>query len=123
MQMRNIKRKVIAAALSVFILGFVAGALTLNLYRTHYRPICREERPPGLQDRIQTLSLTADQKAQVEEIFNDTRAQLRDIRKESKPRVDEVRKQARTRLQAVLTPEQWKQLEGMEKDRRDDDRR
>jgi Spy/CpxP family protein refolding chaperone len=32
--------------------------------------------------------------------------------------VVEIRKQARTRLQAVLTPEQWKQLEELEKNDR-----
>jgi Spy/CpxP family protein refolding chaperone len=112
------KWNILAAALAIFALGFLAGALSLNLYR-HRRP---DFGRGDFRGRIEKLNLTPDQKTQVEDIFNDTRGQLRDVRKESWPKVIEIRKQARTRLQAVLTPEQWKQLEEMEKnDRRSEE--
>jgi Spy/CpxP family protein refolding chaperone len=108
------KWNILAAALAVFILGFLAGALSMNLYR-HRRGDFRGD---DFRGRIEKLNLTPDQKTQVEGIYNDTRGQLREVKKESWPKVAEIRKQARTRLQAVLTPEQWKQLEEMEKNDR-----
>jgi Spy/CpxP family protein refolding chaperone len=116
MQMPSIRNKwqVIAAALGVFILGFLAGGFSMNLYRNRQAPR-KDDHSPQIKHIIDSLNLGADQKTQVEAIINDTRGQLRDLRKESQPRVDEIRQKARARLQTVLTPEQWKQLEDREK--------
>ncbi|MDX6711412.1 MAG: hypothetical protein QOH96_2428 [Blastocatellia bacterium] len=114
--MPSIKNKwqIIAAALGVFILGFLAGGFSMNLYRNRQvRP--KEDHSPQIKRIIDSLNLSADQKTQVEAIVNDTKSQLRDLRKESQPRVDEIRQKGRARLQTVLTPEQWKQLEDREK--------
>jgi Spy/CpxP family protein refolding chaperone len=116
MQMPSIRNKwqVIAAALGVFILGFLAGGFSMNLYRNRHLPP-KDDHSPQIKRIIDSLNLSADQKTQVEVIYNDTRSQLRDLRKESQPRVDEIRQKGRARLQTVLTPEQWKQLEDREK--------
>jgi Spy/CpxP family protein refolding chaperone len=114
--MPSIKNKwqIIAAALGVFILGFLAGGFSMNLYRNRQAPR-KDDHSPQIKRIIDSLNLTADQKTQVEAIVNDTKSQLRDLRKESQPRVDEIRQKGRARLQTVLTPEQWKQLEDREK--------
>jgi len=114
--MPSIKNKwqIIAAALGVFILGFLAGGFSMNLYRN--RQVARkDDHSPQIKRIIDSLNLNADQKTQVDAIVNDTKGQLRDLRKESQPRVDEIRQKGRARLQTVLTPEQWKQLEEREK--------
>ena len=97
-----------AAALIIFVLGFAAGILAMNVYRTWARGDERRDRFEQMADRLQ---LTGDQKTKVQEIFNDTREQLRALRRESEPKVDEIRRQADGRLQTVLTPEQWQKFQ------------
>jgi Spy/CpxP family protein refolding chaperone len=106
--------QVIAASIAVFVLGVLAGAFSLHLYGSRQRG-AGEQRGPQIKRIIDNLNLNADQKAQVEVIFNDTRNRLRDIKRESQPKYDEVRRNGRAQLQKVLTPEQWKQLEDQEK--------
>lgn len=111
--MDNIARnrwQVRVAAAIIFVLGFTAGILALNVYRGLARERGPRDRFEQLSDR---LNLNADQKAKVQQIFGDTREQLRALRKESEPRMNEIRRQADERLQQVLTPEQWQQFQGM----------
>ena len=97
------------AALIIFVLGFAAGILALNVYR--YVAIAeRRDRFDQMADRLQ---LNDDQRTKVQQIFSDTREQLRALRKESEPKVDEIRRQADGRLQTVLTPEQWQKFQTM----------
>jgi Spy/CpxP family protein refolding chaperone len=102
-----------AAAAVIFLLGFAAGALALNAYRSWRRADAR----PAQQDRFRQLSerlqLSAEQQAQVRKIFDDTRAQLDALRRESEPRVQEIRGQADGRLRQTLTPEQWQRFQQM----------
>ena len=101
------------AAVIIFVLGFTAGILALNVYRglTRGGP---GNRIDELADRLQ---LTADQKTKVQEIFSDTREQLRAARQEMEPRMAEIRRQADGRLQAVLTPEQWQKFQRLRDER------
>ena len=105
------------AAAIIFVLGFAAGILALNVYRGWARNM------GGPRDRFeqmsQRLNLNEDQKNKVQQIFADTREQLTALRKESEPRVDQIRVQADERLKQVLTPEQWQQFQKM----RDEGRR
>lgn len=103
--------------LVVFLLGFVAGALALNLYGRWAR-----HGPARGDDRFEQLSkqlqLKDDQKPKVKQIFDDSRERLRALRKESEPRVNEIRQQTDTRLKEVLTTEQWQRFEQMRNDMR-----
>ena len=100
------------AALIIFVLGFTAGILALNVYR-RVRPF-GGNRMDELSERLQ---LTADQKTKVQEIFSDTREQIRAARQEMEPRMAEIRRQADGRLQTVLTPEQWQQFQKLRDER------
>ena len=97
------------AAAFIFILGFAAGILALNVYRGWARNM------GGPRDRFeqmsQRLNLNEDQKTKVQQIFADTREQLSALRKESEPRVEQIRTQADERMRQVLTPEQWQQFQ------------
>ncbi|HEX8089398.1 MAG TPA: hypothetical protein VF762_11125 [Blastocatellia bacterium] len=101
------------AVLVIFAIGFSAGALSMNFYRS------RHATPPpttttGRLDRvINRLSLTAEQESQVRTIFDDARSQLTEIRKGSEPKFREVRLRTDERLQSVLSPEQWSQFQQM----------
>ena len=92
----------------IFVLGFTAGILALNVYRGLHAIADPRDRFEQMAERLQ---LNADQKTKVQEIFGDTREQLRAVRKESEPKMDEIRRQADGRLQTVLTPEQWQQFQ------------
>jgi len=102
------------AAVIIFVLGFTAGILALNVYR-RARPLGSGNRMDELSER---LKLTADQKTKVQEIFSDTREQIRSVRQEMEPRMNEIRQQADGRLQTVLTPEQWQQFQKLRDERR-----
>lgn len=112
------KWQVRVAAAIIFVLGFTAGILALNVYRGLAR-----NGGPGRFDELSTrLQLTPEQKTKVQEIFGDTREQLRALRRESEPKVEEIRRQADGRLQTVLTPEQWQQFQKL-RDERQSNRR
>lgn len=104
------KWQVRAAAIVIFLLGFVAGSLALQAYRAWARGRSPEDRFEQLANRLQ---LTADQRTKVQQIFGDTRQQLQALRKESEPRVNDIRQQTDQRLQKVLTPEQWQRFQQM----------
>ena len=100
------------AAMIIFVLGFTAGILAVNVYRRWDRGSNNR-----MDELAQRLQLSAEQKAKVQEIFSDTREQLRAARREMEPKMAEIRSQADGRLQAVLTPEQWQQFQRMRDER------
>ena len=102
------------AATIIFVLGFTAGILALNVYRGWARG-----GGPGnrIDELSQRLNLSAEQKTKVQEIFGDTREQLRAVRHETEPRMAEIRRQADGRLQTILTPEQWQQFQKIRDER------
>jgi len=106
------------AAVVIFVLGFAAGALALDVYHNSGRG----ERHGGMLDQ---LSLTDDQRTQVKAIFADARAQMSEVRKECGPKFREVRERTDARLREVLTPDQWErfqQLTSEERERHGHDR-
>lgn len=117
------KWQVRGAAIVIFLLGFTAGALSLNAYKRWVRPGPPPTREKMFDKMANDLKLNADQKSQVQKIFGETREQLQGLRKESEPRVGEIRKQADERLQKVLTPEQWAQFQQVRNEMRSRGRR
>ena len=101
------------AALIIFVLGFTAGILALNVYRG----LARGGQGNRIDELAERLQLSAEQKTKVQEIFSDTREQLRAVRQETEPRMDEIRRQADGRLQTVLTTEQWQQFQKVRDER------
>lgn len=105
------KWQVRLAAIVIFLLGFAAGALTLNAYKRWSRSGVEASRQDRFERMLDTLQLNADQKTRIHQILDDTREQLQALKKESEPRVNEIRQQTDERLQKVLTPDQWKQFQ------------
>jgi Spy/CpxP family protein refolding chaperone len=98
------------AASVIFVLGFAAGILALNVYRGWARNTGPSDRFEQLSER---LKLNADQKTKMQQILSDSREQLRAVRKESEPKMNEIRREADGRLQTVLTAEQWQQFQAI----------
>ena len=104
------------AVLLIFIIGFVAGALTMNVYRGRHQAAAPEERRGRFERVMEQLNLTTEQREQVKAIFDDARAQLSEMRNESRPRLRAMREQTHERLRNVLTPAQWEQFQKLTAD-------
>jgi hypothetical protein len=117
----------------VFLIGFAAGGLSMNLYQRASGPETygdRERRTP--QDHImrrlkENLNLNTDQQQQVSTIIDETFARYAEIRREMdplmkqfEPRFNAVRQESRDRMRTVLTSDQLPKFEEMvrEQDRR-----
>jgi Spy/CpxP family protein refolding chaperone len=125
MTMKNIiknKWQLRLAAIIIFLLGAAAGALAPLAYRAWF-DTPRMPRHVRFEQMLDRLELSAEQRAQVRQVFDDTRGRLDALRRESEPRVDEIRRQADERLQEVLTPEQWKNFQRMTEEGRRSGRR
>ncbi|MGI9035668.1 MAG: hypothetical protein ACR2GD_06480 [Pyrinomonadaceae bacterium] len=99
------------ATLSIFLLGFLAGAFALNAYYLWFggwKPASRQER---FQDAFNNLGLDENQKTEVQKVFGDTREKMNKLRQESEPRFQEIRAQSDEQLQKILTPEQWQKFQ------------
>lgn len=111
-----------AAAAALFLLGCLAGALSVNIYRAYFLRFPRETRGERFEQILDGLNLTAEQRAQVKRIITDSRSQIMEIRRQSEPRYKEIRQQTDEKLQAVLTSQQWQQWQLMTRDIRERNR-
>jgi Spy/CpxP family protein refolding chaperone len=109
------KWKVRVAAAVIFVLGFAAGILTINVYRA-WAQRNAPTREGKFEQMAKELQLSPEQKTKVKQIFDDTREQLRGLRKESEPKVAEIRKQADERIQQTLSAEQWQKFQQLRKE-------
>lgn len=107
------KWQVRIAVVVIFLLGFAAGILALNVYRGWVRAAGAGRGEDRFEQMSARLQLNAEQKTKVQQVLGDTREQLRALRKESEPRVSEIRKQTDQRLQQILTPDQWQRFQQM----------
>jgi hypothetical protein len=108
------RTKALLVILVVFIMGFAAGALSLNLYRTAWRGGGGFwGREGALRKFDQRLNLAPEQHGRVEEILRETFDQYDEIKNDIGPRYEAVRQQSRERIRAVLNPEQIAEYEKM----------
>jgi Spy/CpxP family protein refolding chaperone len=116
------KWRVRLAIVAIFLLGFVAGGLAVNLYRQGKPGAPQAKGPqsqhhPGIEAMLKTLNLSDQQKQQVDQILSDTRQRFEEIRRASQPQMEEMKKQTRERLKTVLTEDQWNQFQQQIKER------
>ena len=108
---------------AVFVIGFAAGALSLNLYQ-HLTSSKRPEPPRGREAILgklkEEVGLTPDQQERVKEILDQTgekyfeiRKDLEPVMKPFEPRFDAVRQESRGRIRSLLTEEQLPKFEEM----------
>ncbi|MGH9915180.1 MAG: hypothetical protein ACRD63_07835, partial [Pyrinomonadaceae bacterium] len=96
------------AVIGIFLLGYVAGALTLSAYRGWFKTPGSTARQERFEQMVDRLQLNTEQKTRVQQIFSDLRDQLKELRKGNEPRIKEIRQSTNEHLQQVLSPEQWK---------------
>jgi hypothetical protein len=124
------KNKARLVVLSIFVIGFLAGALSMNLYQHLMNSSPPEHGKPQdfLTKKIdQRLSLNSEQEARIKSILTETFEQYGEIRKDMEPKLKEfeprfkdVRQKSRDRIRAELTEKQLPEFEKMleEEDKR-----
>ncbi|HVE58496.1 MAG TPA: hypothetical protein VNB22_16810 [Pyrinomonadaceae bacterium] len=113
--MMNIESKskwqIRVATLSIFILGFVAGAFALNAYYLWFSAAKMPTKQEKYEEAFKKLGLNETQKTEIQKTVNETRENIQKIRQETDPRIQEIRNQNDERLQKILSPEQWQQFQ------------
>lgn len=120
----NSRSKARLIVVSVFVIGFAAGALSLNLYQQLTGSPNKGGPRGGTEFLIRKLSdevgLASDQQDQIKKILDETSEKYRELRKEMdpaiknfEPRFNAVRQESRDRIRALLTPEQLPKYEEM----------
>lgn len=113
--------------ITVFVIGFAAGALSLNLYQR--LTSSASPKPEGragvlIQKMNERMDLTNDQENQIREIVERTAKKYFDIRvdmeprlKDFEPRFNAIRQQQRDEIRAVLSEKQLPKFEEMVQER------
>lgn len=115
--------KIVLALVAIFVAGAVTGAYLPHAIRRWGAPPARpsaEEMAAHLQARFKRgLGLDATQAEKIRPLLEESARNLRNLRAESERKVVESMEALHKELRAVLTPEQQKKLEEMEKRRRE----
>ncbi|HLG18054.1 MAG TPA: hypothetical protein VJH03_26670 [Blastocatellia bacterium] len=115
------KTKAGFVVLAIFVIGFAAGGLSMNLYLRAGGPGPRgNPREFILKKMTDELALAPEQREQIGAVLDETFSRYSEIRKEMEPRMTAVRQQGREKIRAILTPQQVPKFEEML--RRQDDR-
>ena len=128
MEKSNSQSKARLIVVTVFVIGFAAGALSLNLYQQMTSSDKARGPQHGPEFLIQRMNdkvgLTSDQQEQIRKILDETNEKYREIRTELEPRLKDfeprfnaVREQSRDRIRALLTSEQLPKYEKMIEER------
>ncbi|MEN3332384.1 MAG: hypothetical protein V7641_1749 [Blastocatellia bacterium] len=110
---------------AVFIIGFAAGALSLNLYQKFTSSKSNNVDPRDragvvIQRMDEKMSLTNPQKDQIRQIldkngekYGEIRKKMEPFMKDFEPQFDAVRQQSRNEIRGVLTDKQLPEFEKM----------
>lgn len=120
----NSQSKARLIVVSVFVIGFAAGALALNLYQSLNGSNKKDPRRGGTEFLIgrmnEEVGLTSDQQETIRKILDETSEKYKQIRveidplvKPFEPRFNSVRQESRDRIRALLTSEQLPKYEEM----------
>ena len=99
------------ATLSIFLLGFIAGAFALNAYHLWFGAANHPTKQQRYDEAFSRLGLNETQKIEVQRIVGETREKIQKLRQQDEPRLQEIRSQNDEQLQKVLTPEQWREFQ------------
>lgn len=99
------------ATLSIFLLGFVAGAFALNAYHLWFGAGKQPTRRERFEEVFSQIGATDAQKAEIQKTVGETREKIQRLRQESEPRLQEIRRENDEKMQKVLTPEQWREFQ------------
>lgn len=99
------------AAASIFLLGFVAGALALNAYSVWFGGAAQPTRHEQYQRVFEQLALSDSQNVEIQKIVGDMRREIQDVKKSNEPKFQEIRTRSNEKFRQVMTPEQWENFQ------------
>jgi len=111
------KFKAATLVICVFLTGAVVGGLAVHVFgdriwsSSAYDSGGKLSKNELLQQLSRDLSLTPDQRAQIDGIMNGTLTEYDRILTPLSPQLEEVRQQGRQRIRGVLTPDQLPKFE------------
>jgi DNA anti-recombination protein RmuC len=114
--------KTIGYAAAIFATGAISGgALGVYEAKSHlFEPQRKQEIALHIMKRLQTrLNLTPDQSAKIQPIVDNVATELGSIHADVAQRVNKIFDDSYAQVSAILTPDQRKELDKMEKERRD----
>jgi len=106
-------------ALSIFLLGFVAGALALNAYHVWFAAAPSETRQQRFDRILDQVQLTDAQKTDFQRVMGETKEEFQNLRKDQDPLEAAIRSRADEKLKGILKPEQWEKFQRLRKEFRD----
>jgi len=113
---RIVGRAILAVALALALAG--VAALSAQARGTDWGG--RDPSPDRAAARMaERLGLSAEQKAQIQEILTQGHAKRTEIREEGRKKMASLREETEKRLSGVLTPEQMTKLRQFREERRD----
>jgi periplasmic protein CpxP/Spy len=103
---------------AIFVLGVVLGGAMGYIFG-HHRVSAAAGPPPSEQERrarrveemTRELSLTNDQRQQLDTILSQLHAEYKVLHEQSDAQIDQARQQGRNRIREILTPEQKPKFE------------
>jgi Spy/CpxP family protein refolding chaperone len=115
----------VAALVLVFLAGAVIGVFLDRsvLFRRGGEARRRPSHFPSLEIMARELNLSADQQAQIKEIFERNEVRFRELRGDIRKHLDDIRKQLKDEIDKVLTSEQINKFQKMIERHRDSARR
>jgi DNA anti-recombination protein RmuC len=112
----NYKIWIILSLIVVFVAGVVCGVLLEKNMLDKRKQNSRRRsstRFPTLEIMAEELALTAEQQAQIREIFHNNEERFKNLRKDMDKRLSDIRKQLLLDIKSVLSDEQKAKFEAM----------
>ncbi len=109
--------KIRLATLSIFLLGFVAGALALNAYHVWFSPAASPTKQQRFEKIFDQVQLSDLQKSDVQKIMSETREEYKNL--PTSPEVEAIRNRADEKIKKIFTPEQWQNFQKLREDFRE----
>lgn len=111
-------RKAVLLVFVLFVLGIALGSVGTYLVTTQVqaarpRASLSHNYAGTVAMFTQGLSLSSDQRTQLEAIFNDMRSHYEALHQKLDPEYEQVRQQGRERIRQILTPEQRPKFEDL----------
>jgi Spy/CpxP family protein refolding chaperone len=110
------RRKAALWVAAVFLLGAALGGVVGYIFAhrsvSANAPMSEQERRAHRVEQLtQELSLTSDQRQQLDTILSQLHGEYKTLHEQSDARMDEARQQGRNHIRAILTPEQMPKFE------------
>lgn len=122
--MNKTQLKVVAGVLAIFLLGVIIGGLGAGIYLKRrveqFAMKAPKDHTEIFMERLsRELALTGSQRPEVEKIVTNSTVEIRQLIQQSRIDFEKIIEHRNAELKAILTPEQYRKLEKMEKRIRD----